>query len=262
MPFTDVFVVGGTFAGHAESSPLVPVEPATTVGHEGRDAADRMPMLTGATIIGTDAPDLVDATHTVVGQPLPTDNSDLIKGLDGKDNLSGLAGDDRIKGGQGGDTLSGDTGNDTLLGHKGRDTLLGAADDDLLKGGKGADTLTGDTGADMLNGGAGRDTLTGGEDDDTFVFANPNKPDTVTDWANGDIIALKKSAFQGIGPKGTLDEDAFHVGTQAVTAKQKIIYDPHTGWLTWSKDGWAEPVAFARIGKHLADFDHGDIMVV
>jgi Ca2+-binding RTX toxin-like protein len=52
----------------------------------------------------------------------------------------------------------------------------------------------------MLDGGPGKDKLTGG--DDTFVFANPHQPDKVTDMSDGDIIALKKSALPGIGPKG------------------------------------------------------------
>ena len=119
-------------------------------------------------------------------------------------------------------------------------------------------------GNDILNGGKGRDKLTGGEGDDTFVFAHPGKPDKATDWADGDVIALRKSAFKGIGPKGALAEDRFHVGSEAETPQQSIVYDPGTGWLSWWKHGseTGNPIAFARIGKHLADFDPADIMVI
>ena len=88
------------------------------------------------TIIGTDGDDLVDATHTVAGQPLPTAVGDLIKGKGGDDDLSGLAGDDRINGGPGNDSLHGDAGDDTLLGKRGRDSLDGGDGDDTLDGGR------------------------------------------------------------------------------------------------------------------------------
>ena len=59
------------------------------------------PPQSGVTIIGTKGKDLVDATHTVAGQPLPTAFDDVIKGKGKKDDLSGLAGDDTINGGKG-----------------------------------------------------------------------------------------------------------------------------------------------------------------
>jgi hypothetical protein len=84
------------------------------------------------------------------------------------------------------------------------------------------------------------------------------------DWAEGDTIALAKSAFKGLGPKGVLAEDRFHIGAQALTTNQKILYDEETGWLSYAKQGsaTANPHAFARIGKNLDDFDHADIMVI
>jgi hypothetical protein len=84
------------------------------------------------------------------------------------------------------------------------------------------------------------------------------------DWEEGDVIALAKSAFKGIGPKGELAEDRFHIGSEALTPKQKILYDDGTGWLLYAKkgSGTANPLAFARIGKNLEDFDHTDIMVI
>ena len=209
-------------------------------------AAVNDPPPSGVTIIGTDGADLVDATHTVAGQPLPTAFDDVIKGKGGEDDLSGLAGDDTILGGRGGDTIRGDAGDDTLLGRRGEDSLEGGEGDDLLNGGK------------------AKDILTGGDGLDTFTFAKPHKPDQVTDFAEGDLIALWKNAFPGIGPKGVLDAKYFHVGDQAETAKQKILYDEDSGWLLYAKHGSAtvDPVAFAKIGKNLDHFDNGDIMVI
>jgi Ca2+-binding RTX toxin-like protein len=234
-----------------------------SITYEGGDGNDVV-LQAGVVIIGTDGDDLVDATVTVPGQPFPTAVGDLIKGRGGKDNLSGLGGDDEIHGGKGGDLVRGNAGDDTILGQRGRDDLRGLAGDDTIEGGKGGDALNGGAGADTLNGGPGTDKLTGGEDDDTFVFANPKQPDKVMDWADGDVIALAKSAFKGIGPKGVLAEDRFHVGSEALTAKQKILYDDETGWLSYAEKGskTADPLAFAKIGKNLEDFDHTDIMVI
>ena len=92
----------------------------------------------------------------------------------------------------------------------------------------------------------------------------PTSKDKVTDFAEGDIIALEKSAFKGLGPLGTLEADRFHVGAEAETPKQKILYDEDSGWLLYAKHGsdTADPVRFAKIGKNLDHFDNGDIMVI
>ena len=124
--------------------------------------------------------------------------------------------------------------------------------------------LEGGAGNDRLDGGQGSDKLTGGEGNDTFVFAHPDKKDKVTDFAEGDIIALEKSAFKGLGPLGTLEADRFRVGDEAKTQKQKILYDEDSGWLLYAKHGseTADPVRFAKIGKNLDHFDNGDIIVI
>ncbi|MCB1496901.1 MAG: autotransporter-associated beta strand repeat-containing protein, partial [Bauldia sp.] len=256
--------VAGTFAGLAEGASFVLDQRAMTITYHGGDGNDVVLSATAATIIGTPAADLVDATHTVAGQALPTDGDDLIKGKGGKDDLSGLEGDDTIKGGKASDTIHGDAGNDSLHGAGGKDHIYGGDGDDLIVGGKHRDTLKGDAGSDTLNGGPGKDKLTGGDDDDTFVFANPHQPDKVTDFSDGDMIALVKSAFPGIGPKGTLHSSHFHVGAEAKTSQQKVVYNDDTGWLLYLKHGsdTNNPVAFARIGKHLDFLDHADFMVI
>ena len=69
----------------------------------------------GVTITGTKKNDLIDATHTPAGQPLPTNEEDTILGGNGKDKLFGLGGNDRISGGAKNDKLTGGEGADTFV---------------------------------------------------------------------------------------------------------------------------------------------------
>lgn len=108
-------------------------------------------------IRGSGGDDLIDADHTVEGQPLPTDEGDTIYGQSGNDTITGLDGNDTIKGGSGNDTLTGGLGNDTLEGETGNDSLFGGEGDDGLLGGNGNDILVGGNGLDTLNGGDGND---------------------------------------------------------------------------------------------------------
>lgn len=82
-------------------------------------------MLTvGNAIFGRAGNDLVNATHTISGQPLPTGSGDLIVGAGGNDNLSGLGGNDRIDGGPGQDRIVGGPGSDVMSGAAGGDTFV------------------------------------------------------------------------------------------------------------------------------------------
>ena len=135
-------------------------------------------------INGTDKNDTVDKTHTVKGQPLPSNEEDTISGQNGNDNLSGLNGNDTIFGNKGNDKINGDNDDDTLYGDEqflgdvpNLQVLLApviaapvVAGNDTLNGGNGDDTLFGDAetvsgwvkcGDDKLDGGAGDDTLYG-----------------------------------------------------------------------------------------------------
>jgi uncharacterized protein (DUF2141 family) len=89
----------------------------------------------GVTIVGSRRADLVNATNTVAGQPLPTNNDDTIFGNRGDDDLSGLLGDDTIDGGRGNDILRGGGGNDILQVKREEGTR------DIFEGGLGTDTL-------------------------------------------------------------------------------------------------------------------------
>jgi hypothetical protein len=168
------------------------------------------------------------------------------------DTMRGFAGDDRLKGKAGDDWLGGMSGSDRLRGNGG---------DDELRGGGGGDTLYGGAGDDRLDGGRGQNQLTGGEGDDTFAFRMPGKPNRITDLETGDLIAL---GFSGLGAAGPLDPSAFHRGATANHPGQKILYDEDTGWLLYARKGSVteDPVAFARVGKHLNHLGAEDFVVI
>jgi Ca2+-binding RTX toxin-like protein len=195
--------------------------------------------------VGTANKDVVTETSTVAGQPLPTQHDDVITGLAGGDTLFGLGGADLIQGGRGRDALQGGAGDDALLGRRGSD---------VLDGGEGDDTLVG---------GLGKDRLTGGEGNDAFVFTDHVKRDRIADFEDGDVIHLSQSAFAGLGATGILDAEAFHVGSDAETGEQRVIYDEVRGLLLYAKHGseTKTPFAFARIDKGL-DLDHTDFLIV
>ncbi|WP_281287823.1 calcium-binding protein [Phreatobacter stygius] len=194
----------------------------------------------GKTISGTWGYDTLEGTT----------GADIIRGLAGNDQLSGLAGNDRLNGGGGHDTLTGGAGDDTLLGGAGRDTLNGGAGNDVLNGGRGADTL---------DGGDGDNTLTGGAGNDIFV-ANAGGIDTVTDFSVGnDVFHLDQAVFANLGGAGQLDSAAFHIGSAAVDADDRIIYNQDTGALLYDADGngAGEAQQFAELapGLELTDAD-------
>ena len=82
---------------------------------------------------------------------------------------------------------------------------------------------------DTIHGRSGADTLTGGKDADTFVFdraLGPNNVDTISDFAPGiDKIQLDDAIFTAIGAVGALAAGAFALGTVALEADDRILYD-------------------------------------
>ncbi len=177
------------------------------------------------------------------------------------DRLTGSLLDDTMRSFAGNDRLYGRAGNDSLNGMSGHDAVQGNAGDDQISGAKGADALRGGTGDDRLDGGRGRNLLTGGGGDDTFVFKLPGKPNRITDFEKGDLIAL---GFPGLGPDGPLDLAAFHRGATANKAAQKILYDDDTGWLHYARKGsdTYDTIAFAKVGKHLDHLGAEDFAVI
>ena len=160
------------------------------------DAADLNCFGRPATIIGTDADDVIEGT----------DGDDVIVALDGNDTIDAGAGDDRIcagpntavlpedyasmksdvvRGGAGDDRIDGGPGIDLLYGDAGSDRIWGGTNPDplqweldagthhleaeTLEGGAGRDVLDAGPGDDVLRGGTGRDVLLGGAGEDTLL---------------------------------------------------------------------------------------------
>jgi Ca2+-binding RTX toxin-like protein len=104
-----------------------------------------------------------------------------------------------------------------------------------------SDWLAGDEGANILVGGKGNDTLTGRAGPDVFVFdMTPNDAtnvDVITDFQLGaDKIHLSSSVFGVLG-QGVLSSLAYHVGTEATSDAQHIIYDDVSGAVYYDADG-------------------------
>ncbi len=114
--------------------------------------------------------------------------------------------------------------------------------DNVVTGNTGANRLDGRAGDDTLAGGFGNDTLVGGAGNDTFVFDTALNPgsnvDRIADFSvTDDTIWLDNAVFTALGAPGALDETAFHVGTAAHDANDRIIYDPTSGHVTYDANG-------------------------
>ena len=158
----------------------------------------------GVTITGTSAVNTIDATHTVAGQPFPTNEEDMINAGGGNDTIHALGGNDFINGGAGADTMFGGTGNDTYVvdnsgdivnetGGNGLDTVqslitfslsdavhaIGVIENLTLTGNSNINgtgnavnnVITGNAGNNVLAGLGGADTLDGGTGTDTATYA-------------------------------------------------------------------------------------------
>jgi Ca2+-binding RTX toxin-like protein len=120
----------------------------------------------------------------------------------------------------------------------------------------------------VISGGLGADTLTGGAGKDVFVF--DTKPgagnvDRITDFSvKDDTIHLAKAVFKAAGPKGTLSKGAFWIGSEAHTAKDRIIYNADNGKLYYDADGTGskEAVQIALLKKGLSLMTAKDFLII
>jgi Ca2+-binding RTX toxin-like protein len=151
-----------------------------------------------AKITGDAADNLIDATHTLTGQPLPGDDDDRIFGLGGVDELFSLGGNDLLDGGAGPDTMAGGAGSDRYRVDDSADQVIEAvgrghdrvwtsidyvlaagqemerlqANDPAgtsaidLTGNEFGNSLLGNAGDNILIGGAGNDFISGGTGND------------------------------------------------------------------------------------------------
>lgn len=146
-----------------------------------------------------------------------------------------------------------------LTGNELANQLIGNAGNNVLRGERGDDSLHGLAGDDVLHGGLGNDRLSGGQGADSFVFDTAlnrlTNVDTIVDFnVNDDTILLDRTIFKAIGAAGTLDASAFHTGTAAQDASDRIIYNAATGDIFYDADGngAASAVLFAKVSPGLA----------
>ncbi len=198
-------------------------------------------------------------------------NDTLIGGL-GNDILNGGAGVDNMIGGDGSDVYYVDIATDVvtetnaLASTGGIDTVnsslaaytLGANLENLTLTGTSAingtgntlaNRITGNTASNILDGGAGNDTLTGGNGNDiltggsgndSFIFtAKTEGIDTITDFSVlDDTLVVSASGFGGSLTAGAvITADQFRLGTVALDAGDRFIYNSSTGGLLFDADG-------------------------
>jgi Ca2+-binding RTX toxin-like protein len=79
--------------------------------------------------------------------------------------------------------------------------------------------------------------------------------DEITDFSVADdTIRLDHLVFAALGAPGVLAASAFHIGTQAADAGDRIVYDDVTGALSYDADGLggAAGIQFATLTVGLA----------
>jgi Ca2+-binding RTX toxin-like protein len=131
------------------------------------------------------------------------------------------------------------------------------SDKDILSGGSGNDTLIGGTGNDILFGGAGNDSMS---------FTSPaDGIDTLTDFSvASDTILVSASGFGGgLAAGSTVSIDQFAIGSSALDASDRFIYDNKTGALAFDVDGSgaSAQVLIAKLSPGLA-LTNNNIFVV
>jgi hypothetical protein len=193
-------------------------------------------------------------------------SAETVTGSSGRDDINAGGGADTLIGGGGVDRLKGGLGNDVYqvnamgeaieLAGQGIDLVRSEIDYRLsdhieklrLTGSAGingignalGNAITGNAGNNLLNGKGGKDVLTGGAGADAFLFNSELDPlgnvDKIVDFEVGiDKIRLDDAIFTGLTNAGKAG--AFHVGTAAADANDRIIYNPETGALLFDADG-------------------------
>jgi Ca2+-binding RTX toxin-like protein len=135
------------------------------------------------------------------------------------------------------------TGSATNLGTVGNGSfnLIGLGTIGAMESARDAgDILTGASGNDTLIGGVGNDTLTGGAGMDSFSFTSPtNGVDTITDFsvANDTVFVSATSFGGGLVANTAISADQFVLGSSAMDATDRFIYNSMNGMLSFDVDG-------------------------
>jgi Ca2+-binding RTX toxin-like protein len=140
---TYALAVGAATLWLATGALATEADTANRIAESAAGELDCTGIPSGATIIGTERPDVL------VG----TEGDDVIAGLGGDDEIWGRGGNDRICGGRGSDRIAGDDGDDTVDGGPDNDGLGGGVGDDRVYGRQGNDAIAGGPGDDLMDGG-------------------------------------------------------------------------------------------------------------
>lgn len=264
--FTQAQVAGiGTFAGNQPEPGLVAPR-----GGDGMHV-----LIVNATSGGT-----LDLSGKTI---LDIDQVHLV-GTKHANSLVGTAGVDFLDGGGRGDRMAGGGGNDTYFVNDNRDVVVempGAGidtvratvsyrlDDNIENlsleglrgltgiGNDGANVISGSINNDRIYGRLGADILSGDAGADRFVFdtaLGAGNVDTVLDFTVGtDRIVLENDIFTGLASR-KLPAGAFQLGSVALDADDRILYDSPTGTLYFDVDGAgaAPATEFAILSPGLA----------
>jgi len=191
-------------------------------GVDTQAIAVKVENVVGVSIIGTPSNDLIDATHTVAGQPFPTNEEDTLNGGSGADQMSGGAGNDAYVVDNISDvvTENASAGSDTV--YASVDYRLTANVENLVLQGSAvqgygnslSNAIYGTSADNLLDGDAGADAMYGGAGNDSYfldnisdlILENANEgSDTVYAsanyrlGANVEYLVLQGRAVQGYG---------------------------------------------------------------
>jgi len=220
-------------------------------------------------------------------------SDDSLKGGGGIDTLYGHAGDDLLDGGDFVDWMYGGLDNDTYIVDNGSDRIIeysGEGSDTVrartsyvltagadvefltttddngttainLTGNASGNVVRGNNGNNTVNGGHGNDELTGLGGMDWFLFDTPLDAmfnvDRITDFnVTNDTIRLDATIFSSsLTPDNSVAGSQFVIGTAALDAGDRIIYNNATGVVLYDSDGTGATAAiqFAQLSAGLAD---------
>jgi Bacterial pre-peptidase C-terminal domain len=99
------------------------------------------------------------------------------------------------------------------------------------------DPLNDETDTDLITGLASNDFLVGGED--RFLIQSQSQAaNRFTDFApTTDTISISSAGFDGELSEGFLDDSQFWLGSRALDASDRVLYDRSSGVLSYDSDG-------------------------
>lgn len=142
-------------------------------------------------------------------------------------------------------------------------TYAGTSIGDKLTGSSGNDRIEGRGGNDMIWGKSGNDVLVGSSGRDSFTFdtkLQASNIDVILNFSvKDDTIRLNDNVFTKLH-SGRLSPESFVVGSKALDAQDRVIYNNKTGGLFYDPDGSGQlrAIQFAKVDAGLkltaADF--------